>query len=162
MTRLEAKAHWRKQREGWIAWSERFRDLILAIEDPHLRYAAAAIVDSVAAGLGSVEIKRLTSTAVGAVGFIIDSDVDDAILASLERDGAEDPVQTLMDAGQWIRTTFAHSSLLEVAWAFGHLENAPGNRRDQFRWLEHHGVIYDVPTNRFVGVRYDGGIWKVP
>lgn len=161
MTRQEAKAHWARCVAEWTAWSEQFKADVLAITDPDLRYAVAAITDSVASGYGSIGIRRLSRMTVSVAGFFIDEEIVEAIEDRLASNGAPDPASVISDADEWIRARFNLATTMQVAWAFRNFQNMMLNPADQFRVFEHQAVLYNVPANKFVGVRYDGGIWKV-
>lgn len=161
MTKREAKAFWESQVAEWTAWAEALQEKILAIEDPLLRFAVAALADTVASGYGTVAIRQLTPQKIAADGFYLEEDVVAAIQNSLRERGASDPQMLLFAADQWLRGHF-NVSILTIAWSFRHFQNRHVLQQEQCRLLEHRGILFSVAESRFVGVRYDGGIWKVP
>lgn len=161
MNRREAKAHWQRSVATWSAWGEAFAAEIPAIEDPLLRFAVAATVDSVASGGASVAIRRIDDRQVGLVGFYMDFDVIEIIEARLAEDGAEDPSQLLRDADVWIRNRLNTTPILQVAWLFRNLQNVAIDPSVQYRWIEHQNIVYSVVENRFLGVRHDDGMYKI-
>lgn len=161
MTKREAKSLWERKVAEWTVWAEDLQQQIFAIEDPLLRYTVAALVDTVASGYGTVAIRRLDERKIAADGFYLETDVVEAIQASLQERGAADPQRLMFEADQWLRGHF-NVSILVIAWSFRHFQNRNVLSKDQCHVLEHQGILFSVAECRFVGVKYDGGIWKVP
>ncbi len=162
MNRQEAKRHWFRQVEVWSACSRQLADEILALDGRYLQFAVASVADAIASEGGAVAIKRVNPTTVSVVGLYIDEEVEAAILARMAHNECPDPLAVLREADIWLRDRLLRTTILQVAWSFGRLQNVLLNPEDQFKTLEQGNVIYDVKRNRFVGVRYDDGIWKAP
>jgi hypothetical protein len=144
LTCYEARQHWRKTEAEWKRIAEELQREVLQIEDPVLKLAVAALIDTLADGddTGAFLLQR-HERGFRLLHIWIDQDV-----MQILRDRCGD--QVIADATEWLCERIMDKPITWLSWALGPLD-IKGDLRAPLR-ISVDNIVYSFRERRLIGI----------